>query len=559
MINTHNADIVLIVGPNNSGKTRLLQEIGDTIEHSRHDKLITNSIETGYEGTYSDLVEWLSKYYPNDNSSIIFSHNEKINSFGRIPISKDDNNSLDSWLSTLMANKVLSFRLSDGGWILKSHQTKSIDFFEIPFKHPIHILQRSDQIKQAFSKAVFDAFGFYVSPDLPLFNAISKLKKGQEPENIVNKYTQEYKNAMAALPDIQHEGSGVRGYIGCLQYTIVGQYKVVLIDEPELYLHPPQAKRLGEVVAKYARINGQQIIAVTHSSDFVVGVVTGSNNVCIIRIDRDENINYVNSINPSDLVELWNDPILKSARALRGLFHEGVIVCEGDSDIRFYESILRRLEGKRNLPSDVHFVHGGGKGKIKFLVDAYKKLKVPVVAISDFDLLRNDETLKSLYETMGGDFSNIRGLYNSAENVLSGAGSVKTPLDALAEIERLVIKLKEKVKENGSISSADADNIKISKLMEDARDWSNAKKLGLRSVKSGAKKSVKDLLTELETMGVFIVDNGELESWNDDILYKSKTDWLNQALQLIKNDQTSFLEAESFIEKVITKLGNQLC
>lgn len=556
-INTHDADVIIIVGPNNSGKSRTLQEIGDTIEQSSHDKLVIETVELRTEGHYSDLIDWLSAYYPqsNDGASVVIKRSgSKIDQI----VVMGQENHLKKHVGLLREKRRLSYRMVDGQWVQQGHQANSIDFFEIPFSHPIHLMQRSPEIKQRVSQAVYDAFGFHITPELPFSSGNCGLKKGQEPENIVNKYTFEYKKAIESLPSIHREGSGVRGYIGCLQHTIIGQYKIVLIDEPELFLHPPQAKRLGEVIAKYARINGQQIIAVTHSSDFVIGAVTGSDNVCIIRIDRDDDTNYVNSVNPTDLVELWNDPLLKSARAVRGLFHEGVIVCEGDTDIRFYESILRRLEGKRNVPSDIHFVHGGGKDKIDFLVNAYKKLNVPVVAISDFDLLRTTNKLESVYESLEGNFSDIRGKYNSAKEVLSKAGSVKTPLEALGEIEQLVIKLKDKVSNNGSISGGDAEKIKISKLMEDARDWSNAKKFGLHSVKSGAKKSVKDLLVELEDVGLFIVNYGELESWNTDIEYNGKTDWVNQALELIKDDLATFVEAEKFIEKVITKLSSQL-
>ncbi|MEM9952969.1 MAG: TOPRIM nucleotidyl transferase/hydrolase domain-containing protein [Chloroflexota bacterium] len=565
-IDTHSADVILIVGPNNSGKSRTLQEIGRQLQGNIQNRLVTSNIQIQQEGSRDDLINWLSKFYPiitpsESNKNPYVHVNSASGKYHQLFLR--ENSTLPKQDHDMLTKlRILSNLLLEGKWLTDSCETKNIHLFKEGVAHPIHILQKSlvsgaPQIIDEFSQAVFDAFGFHVIPQLPFGRQSTiKLKKGKEPENIVDRYSQEYVNAIDDLPNLTDEGSGVKAYIGILQNTIIGQHKIVLIDEPELFLHPPQARRLGETVARHATVNGQQIIAVTHSSDFVIGAVTGCKNVCIIRIERDDKTNYISFIKPQDLSQLWNDPLLKSARALRGLFHDGVIVCEGDSDVRFYESILRRLESKRDKPLDIYFVHGGGKQRIKSLVTAYKQLNVPVVTISDFDLLRRKDDVEVLYEELGGDFNNIQGKYNSASNVLAKAGNIKAPIDAINEVRQYLNNLEDKVSKGDKISGGDVDKVNISKVMESARDWSNAKKLGIRCVKGGAKASVKDLLVELEKLGLLIAEFGELESWNDDIVALDKNDWLLQALEIINKDQNSFVEAELFMEKVLNQLAS---
>ena len=67
-----------------------------------------------------------------------------------------------------------------------------------------------------------------------------------------------------------------------------------------------------------------------------------------------------------------------------------VIICESDSDCRFYSAILQAVIEKKNLSSqDFMFIHCGGKHRIPQVVNALKKLDVAMEVICDFDVLNN--------------------------------------------------------------------------------------------------------------------------------------------------------------------------
>jgi hypothetical protein len=67
-------------------------------------------------------------------------------------------------------------------------------------------------------------------------------------------------DAVLSLPLLHEQGDGVRSFVGLLHS--LARLPLVLIDEPEAFLHPPHARLLGRVL----------IIALPYGSSCVVAV-----------------------------------------------------------------------------------------------------------------------------------------------------------------------------------------------------------------------------------------------------------------------------------------------
>jgi hypothetical protein len=63
-----------------------------------------------------------------------------------------------------------------------------------------------------------------------------------------------------------------------------------------------------------------------------------------------------------------------------------------------------------------------------------------------------------------------------------------------------------------------------------------------------------DVLKNLAEIGLFIVPNGEMESW-DKSLSAVKPDWIIEALVNIASNSASFAEAANFIQKLVVFLS----
>jgi predicted ATPase len=97
----------------------------------------------------------------------------------------------------------------------------------------------------------------------------------------------------------------MRSFAGVLLATSVGRESIMLIDEPEAFLHPPQARLLGTTLVQ-DRNKEQQLFIATHSTDMLRGVLdTESTDVRVVRIRRNGLTNTVRLLSNDRIKELW--------------------------------------------------------------------------------------------------------------------------------------------------------------------------------------------------------------------------------------------------------------
>ena len=271
-----------------------------------------------------------------------------------------------------------------------------------PEKHPIYKLNKSESLAQKLSDYFHQAFGVDLIVNRNETRTIP-LHTGQAPDK--NAFTissqDDYYNQVAALPKLQEQGDGMRSFASILLDTFTSEYSITLIDEPEAFLHPPQARILGKMLAK--NNSNRQLLISTHSEDFLQGLLDADNeNVTVIRINRVDNINKMSVLQNDEIKKLWGNPLLRYSNILSGLFHEKVVVCESDYDCLFYQAIMDAVyEYKREIAPDILFTHCGGKTRIKDVVSALKAVNVPVVAICDFDLINSSQIFKAIVSSFG--------------------------------------------------------------------------------------------------------------------------------------------------------------
>ena len=115
---------------------------------------------------------------------------------------------------------------------------------------------------------------------------------------------------------------------------------ILILDEPEAFLHPPQAKLLGELIAK-KRSSRAQLFVATHSPDVLNGLLNvAPDHLRVLRIRREGNVNRVKELDKQRAKEISTDPLMKYSSVMSGVFHERVIICESDADCMFYSTLL---------------------------------------------------------------------------------------------------------------------------------------------------------------------------------------------------------------------------
>ena len=232
------------------------------------------------------------------------------------------------------------------------------------------------------------------------------------------------------------------------------------------------------------------MIVATHSSDVVQGAVDGSSSVAVLRLTRNAGLNRASLLPSADLNALWSKPQMRSAAAVDGLFSNGVVICEADSDARFYETLVQRFDtsGKVDRAPDLYFVAAGGKGGIATLASAYHRMGTPTAVIADLDLLRNEKELEAVLASVGGDIGSEVGPYRSLLSELRALPPTLKVDDFVAAVRREL----SKIKAAGSLSSA--SKRELNNLVENAADWSSGKRNGITTIRGGARRGSRSVI-----------------------------------------------------------------
>lgn len=176
---------------------------------------------------------------------------------------------------------------------------------------------------------------------------------------------------------------------------------LILVDEPELHLHPRWQSILLNLFDDLSNSTGNQFLFATHSPKFVspdsiqfVSRVYSENQQSkIVRLDASGLPNGKHLLN-----------IVNSQNNERIFFADMVILVEGLSDRVFFEAVLNLLR-PRSSGLIYEVVDVGGKGLFRAYQDLLVASKVPHVVIADQDYVEQigNGDIKSLFALNSSD------------------------------------------------------------------------------------------------------------------------------------------------------------
>ena len=376
-ISLNNDDVVVIVGPNNSGKSAALRAIRLMTEDPAQLTPVISELELMKSGSADDLIAWLDETAGDTTAT----ENPTYQFFGA-SVRRDNIPNLWSQKRLPNLSRYFCHLLTASERLIAASPAKAIAITTQSPTHAIHYLQRDDSIETRLSKQFHRAFGADLivhrnaGSEVPLY-----VGKRPVPAPGQDRVSRDYVLQLEKLPELKNQGDGMRSFAGVLLEASVGRESILLVDEPEAFLHPPQARQLGRMLVE-EKSSDRQLFLATHSGDFLRGVLD-SNSKCItvVRISRAGDANAIRRLDNNEVQTLWSDPLLRYSNVLDGLFHESVIVTESDSDARFYSAIMDALfssDDSGNARPDTMFTNGGGKSRLPLIVSALRRVGVPV-------------------------------------------------------------------------------------------------------------------------------------------------------------------------------------
>lgn len=502
--------LTIFVGPNNSGKSKLLVEIRKYCSEGseQFNGIILNQLL--YKHPSKEICDKIREeliYTPeiseHSRRGIIELRRNEIreqvhaNTFN-IALNMPANNGI---ISNAFARYVLRYYtlLLDGKKRTELTEPNSWgDFLQKP-ENPIAEIAQSEDKRKEIRRIVFDAFGeyFVLDPNKSGFLRIRLSKFSPLNSDIELGLGPTSRSFHNAANDIAIYSDGVKAFVGLIMLIVAGDPKVLLIDEPEAFLHPSLSYKLGKEISLSASKTGKKVFVATHSADFVMGCIQSGAPVNIVRLTYNQGVATARLL-PSDVLKpMMQKPLLRSTGILRGLFYDSVIVTEGDSDRAFYQEINERLlyfAPNRGVANCL-FVNAQNKSTIYQIVGLLRSLGIPSAGIIDIDLVKMN----------AGEWSNLL-------QAIDMPDTTRTTLGHSREL--------------------------VKKYFIDARI--DMKKGGINLLEGTEKRGAEDLFDQLNEYGIFTVRQGELEKWLPQLgVDACKERWLVEMFSKMGDDPDS--------------------
>ena len=473
--------VTVFVGPNNSGKSKILAEIHQYCTSGKRN--ISNVLveRISFESFSQDAAEERIQHItlrPRVTETlqpgqIIVgkrTHRKKVSRKLLVQSLLDTNTNAADFCQTYLTYNTL---ILDGkSRISLINDQEAGDFQQSP-QTSFQVLFHDNDQRAEVRRIIHDAFDTYLVIDP---TKSGKLRLRLSPNEPISELQERgfHEEAVqfhgAALP-IQEASDGVKAFTGIITEIIAGDPVILLIDEPEAFLHPSLSFNLGKEIALASSGSEKRLFVSTHSPHFVMGCIQSGTPVNIVRLTYRNSVATARVLTSQELLPLMRNPLLRSTRVLDGLFYEFVVVTEADTDRAFYQEVnerLLRFKPEWGIPNCL-FLNAQNKQTVQTILKPLRNLGIPAAGIVDIDVLKDGGSVWRKFLEGGFipelEYSHLGSLRNSVEKKLAATSK--------------------EMKRDGGLD-----------LLDD-----------------GDKEAAENLCEHLGNYGLFIVKKGELESW----------------------------------------------
>ena len=473
--------ITVFVGPNNSGKSKVLQELNRYCTSG-----IVNSTDVIIDQVAFESATAEESQFRVDRVTLRPHHNETVRpehvivgkKGGRTQVHRA---TLIDFLQNPETNvhAFCSWYLSYNTLILNGRNRidlvnlQAAGALQKPATESFQVLLRDNVKRAEVRRIIHEAFGLYLTVDPTGLSHLRLRLSSRAPNSELEErgIHEEAVTFHANAQPIDEASDGVKAFTGMITEIIAGDPAILLIDEPEAFLHPALSFKLGKEIAHASMGSEKRLFVSTHSPNFVMGCIQSGAPVNIVRLTYRNKVATARLLPSADILRLMRNPLLRSTGVLGGLFYEFVIVTESDTDRAFYQEInerLLRFKPELGIPNCL-FLNAQNKQTVRMIIRPLRDLGIPAAGIVDIDVLKEGGAVWTDFLTSG----------------------------CLPELEKGSL---------GTLRAAVKE-----KLVATGKEMKTDGGLSLLSGSDG--EAGNNLFDQLVQYGLFVVRGGELESW----------------------------------------------
>ena len=310
------------------------------------------------------------------------------------------------------------------------------------------------------------------------------------------------------------EASGLVNVISILAALFDESVEVLLIDEPEVSLHPQLQSYLLREMKNVVKKYNKTIIISTHSAEMIE--LNEASDLCNYIFFRKNTLPKQISPDTSELnsVKLKEFLLRMSLIYNEGFFAKKVLLIEGSSDMILCRYLCNRLDLNLDVAGS-QIIPVEGKGQFPIITKLFRLIGKEVCVLTDLDGFTDDNSIINLFSELpeGTKIANDHG----NENLQSMIREIKTKIDEVIRstkdnmisiysqhpywINRDLEAGEDKIIRRALVAqlfTVDEDELLT---WPDSQEWTSLK------------KRITVLLNILEELGCFILRKGAIESY----------------------------------------------
>lgn len=384
-----------------------------------------------------------------------------------------------------------NFNLGDRNTSVERHQieTANGDFFTLDARKDIYI-KVAERLSTLFGRNIFIRWD---AGNLKVFFSRTDMEE-------------EY--------SITAEASGLVNVISILAALFDESVEVLLIDEPEVSLHPQLQSFLLREIKCTAETRQKTIIISTHSAE-MIELETAEDLCNFVFFNGKELPKQISPDTPELCSEKLKDFVLRMSLIYHaGFFAKKVLLIEGASDLIMCRYLCNRLQlnldvaGSQIIPVD-------GKGQFPLVTKLFRLIGKDVCILTDLDGFTDDNDIINLFANLphATEIANRQGcgdlqsmVRDTKTKIAEMISANKVNMKAIYELHPYWANREKNSDENKILCRAIIAQL-FSTEDEDLKQWPNFTEW--RHLKT----RLSTLLMILEELGCFVLRKGAIESY----------------------------------------------
>ena len=461
---------------------------------------------------------WLYKYYNKDDDTNVYSIILKIKENNYNPLILPNKEKyyrmfyvnpnikatlITSLLIPAFRSTESTLKITKWTWYGKLLQKKWNDSCDS--EHQEAIQKASNDLKKTIGKVYGDLKS---DINMQLQKTLNLMKVKIDINMLENRSEDYYRNIRLSVNDgietpLEDKGSGLQSLIMIELFKfyckVFNQSSLLILEEPELFLHPHAKRMLSDILKDFIGNNKNQIIITTHSEEFIHNI--DIENISVIRkTSEGTKKSRICKENYGDGKELQKLKIELQHKNAEMFFAEKVILVEGEEQVLIPE-IVKYIYGKNILNNnDISIIKVGGKSYFSIYKKVLNELGIKNYIVADYDIIDNglDNLLESNERQRIGE---IRG---KIKETLKSNNKIKKET-ASKDWENLVKTLNKMIVEQ----KYDSNLADIWPTFR-SRMYTKAK---LQDLDTETKEEVLNFILDMYKKNIFIMKDGELENY----------------------------------------------